>query len=94
MNFIEICNNNLYEGLRALQDHPKYEYSIYCNGIIYTKYDISDKENSIYISNDLGDMCYMDLNDFVRYVNEKIIEINIIERKKAYECCRNLAKKL
>ena len=33
MNFIEIYNDGLYTGLSALQNTPKYQYSIHCNGI-------------------------------------------------------------
>ena len=81
MNFIEICNNSLYAGLRALQDSPKDQYSIYYNGIIYTKYSVYNTENKIYMSNNLGDIRYMDLNDFVKYVQDKAIKIEVIEKE-------------
>ena len=80
MDFIEFCNNSLYAGLKALQDNPKYQYLIFYNGIACTNYFICEKENRIYISNNQKYAFGMDLNDFVKNVQDNIIEIKVIER--------------
>ena len=80
MDFIEICNNGVYAGLSALQDNPKYQYSISYSKKTYTKYSICEKDNRIDVYNDQGDSFSMDLNDFVKCVQSKIIIITLAER--------------
>ena len=80
MNFIEICNNSLYAGLKELQGNSKYQYSIFCNEKIYTKYSVREKDNRIDIYDNQGDSFSMDLNDFVKCVQDKTIIINVTER--------------
>lgn len=80
MNFNEICNNKLYASLNELQNNPKYKYSIIYNQKTYYQYSICEKENRIYVYDNQGGSFSMDLNRFVKCVNDKIIEINVIER--------------
>ena len=80
MDFNEICNNNLYVSLKELQSHPKYQCSILYNQKTYYQYSIFEKENRIYVYDNQNCVFSMDLNCFVKYVNDRIIEIKVIER--------------
>ena len=80
MNFIEICNNDLYAGLKELQCNPKYQCLILYNQKTYSRYSLCEKENIIYVYDNQGDSFSMDLNCFVKYVNDKLIEINVTKR--------------
>lgn len=81
MDIIEICNNNLIAGLKCLKNNPNYQYLIRFNGIDYTDYSTYDEKNEICIFDKQGNNCSMDLNDFVKKVQDEIITFNVTERR-------------
>ena len=74
MEYKEICNNDLYLALKALEDNVE----IFCeiNGIVYDKLSVNDADKIILKNS--KDLFIMDLNDFVSYCAVNKITIKVL----------------
>lgn len=77
ITFEEYCNNDLYAGLEELQNNPNYQCSISSGEITYTEYSICAERNEICMYDNQGHSYSMDLNNFVKSVQNKIYRISV-----------------
>lgn len=75
MEYVEICNNDLYLAIKAMENNVK----IYCdiNSTVYDRLSINDTADEITLANS-NKQLVMNLNDFVTYCIEKMIVVKVL----------------